>query len=113
MNEAYEALKTAFLLLIGITVGILAYLGKRTNERVDALKETAVTRDELTSALDRLEARQQGRHGENRDLLERIETKIDANEERASRTRQDTNESVHELAMQIAVLAKPDRRVDR
>jgi hypothetical protein len=104
MNEAYEALKTAFLLLIGITVGILAYLGKRTNERVDALKETAITREELTATLDRIEARQRVQHGENRDFLERIETKIDANEERASRTRHDTNESVHALAMEIAVL---------
>lgn len=109
MNDAYEALKTAFLLLIGITVGILAYLGKRTSERVDSLKETAVTRDELTSALDRIEARQQGRHGENRDLLERIETKIDANEERASHTRHDTNESVHALAMKIAEISRGPR----
>lgn len=110
MNDFIEALKTAVVILIGIVVGILAYLGKRTSERVDTLKETAVTREDLRLALDSIESRQQVQHGENRGLLERIENKIDANEERASRTRHDTNESVHALAVQVAVLARQDGR---
>lgn len=106
MNEAFEALKTAVVILLGILVSILAYFGKSTREELNRLKETAVTRDELTSALDRIEARQQIQHGENRDFLERIETKIDANEERASHTRHDTNASVHALALQVAALRR-------
>lgn len=110
MNDAYEALKTAFLVLIGITVAIVSYFAKRTAEKVDVLKETAVTRDEMTSALDRIETRQRLHHGENRDLLERIVTKIDANEERAAKTRHDTKDEVHSLAVKLATFQR-DRGV--
>jgi hypothetical protein len=108
VNEAFEALKTAVIFLLSLVVSILAYFAKRTSERVDELKETAVTRTELTAALDRIESRQHVRHGENRDLLERIVAKIDANEERASRTRHDTNESVHALAVRLAAFSRTE-----
>jgi len=112
MNDAFEGLKAAFLLLLGITVGILAYFGKRTSERVDALSQTSVTRNELAEALNRVREERQTQHQENRETLTRIETKIDANEERSSKTRHDTNEFVHGLATQLAVLAR-DRRDER
>lgn len=106
MNDAFESFKTVVLILIGIIVGILGYLGKRTSERVDELKETAASREELTAALDRLEARQQDQHRENRALLERIENKIDENEERASKTRHSTKDEVHALALKLAQISK-------
>ena len=112
MNDAFESLKYAFGILLGITVGIIAYFGKRTSERVDLLSQTAVTRTELTEALNRVREERQTQHQENRETLTRIETKIDANEERSSKTRHDTNEFVHGLATQLAVLSR-ERKDER
>lgn len=112
MNDAFEALKAAFLILLGITVGILAYLGKRTSERVDLLKETAITREELNETLARLREDRMVHHQENRETLTRIETKIDDNEKRSAQTRHDTNASVHALAVQFAAMTR-ERRDER
>jgi Tfp pilus assembly protein PilO len=104
MNEAYEALKTVVGILIGILVAIVGWFAKQTADELKELKKSAVTRDELKEALALLREDRLTLHQENRDSLTRIEEKIDANEDRASRTRHDTNESVHALALQIAVL---------
>jgi hypothetical protein len=106
MNEVQELLKTAFFFVLAIVTAVVAWFAKRSADRLDVLERCVVTRDELERLL--LQARQDRlvQHQENREALERIETKIDANEERSSKTRHDTNESVHELALQIARLSK-------
>jgi hypothetical protein len=113
VNELYEAWKSIAIILLGILMAIVGWFGKRNAEHIDELRQNAITRKELTEALDRIEVRQRVHHGENRDLLERIVTKIDANEERAAKTRHDTKDEVHTLAMQVAVLAKNNRTHDR
>jgi Tfp pilus assembly protein PilO len=113
MNEVVETLKTVVVVLLGIIVTIVGWFAKRTSDRVDEIKESVVTRAELATTLAFIREDRLAQHKENREALARIETKIDANEERSSLTRHDTNESVHALALQVAVLTKHNRTHER
>lgn len=113
--------------LLGLYVALLTALGKRTVNRTDehdvrlrALESSSVTHkdiDELRCSLTasivnvglRAEAsvREQredrlSNHKENQAFLERISDKIDANEERSSKTRHDTLDIVNQLALKMA-----------
>jgi hypothetical protein len=109
MNEVQDLLKTVVFFLLAIIVGFVAWFGKRNSDRIDSLEKCTVSRDELERFMAQARQDRMAQHQENRDLLMRIEQKIDSNEERSSKTRHDTNETIHELAMKLAVM---DRRRD-
>lgn len=113
MNEVVDFLKTALWFLIAIIVGFVSWFGKRNAERIDSLEKCVVTRQELEKTLAQMREDRMEQHHENRSYLERIEHKIDENETRASKTRHDTKDEVHALAMQLAVISRQDRRNER
>jgi len=81
--------------------------------RLDTLEKTIVTRDELEKVLSQMRADRIVMHQENRDSLERIEAKIDANEERNSTTGQDIRDSVNAVALQVAVLTERSKQANQ
>jgi hypothetical protein len=104
-------------------IGLVAYFAREDRKDIkDTLKEHAVrldrfdkcvvTRDEFERTLSRIQEGNHEKHLENRSLLERIENKIDANEERASKTRHDTKDEVHSLSMRLAMLSRTGRSTD-
>jgi hypothetical protein len=109
MNEIQDLLKTIVFFLLAIIVGFVAWFGKRNSERIDSLEKCYVSRDELERLMHQAREDRMSQHHENKQLLERIEHKIDDNEERSSKTRHDTNETIHKLEMKLAVM---DRRRD-
>jgi hypothetical protein len=124
MNEAYELLKWLGGIAVLTAMSIIGYfireqlrenkvLLQRHGERLDGFDRCFVTREELEKTLTQMRADRLEHHHENRASLERIEHKIDENETRASRTRHDTKDEVHALAMQLAVISRQDRRTER
>lgn len=113
MNEVSDLLKTGLFFLAALVVGFVGWFGKRNSERIDSLEKCVVTRQELEKTLTQMREDRMEQHHENRAYLERIEHKIDENEARASKTRHDTKDEVHALAMQLAVISRQDRRNDR
>lgn len=117
MNEAYELLKWLGGLAVLTAMSIIGYfireqlkenkgLLQRHGERLDMFDRCFVTRDELERRFSQQISQNAENHKENRELLERIEGKIDRNEERAAKTRHDTKDEVHALAMRVAVITK-------
>jgi hypothetical protein len=106
MNEAEDLLKTAFFFLLTIIVGFVAWFGKRNADDIADLRKCAVTRDELERLMTQARQDRTAQHQENRQVLERIERKIDENEERSSKTRHDTKDEVHELKLRLAVITR-------
>jgi hypothetical protein len=113
MNEFQELLKSSFLFLVTLFAGAIGWFLKRHSERIDNLEKNAVTHTHLENTLREMREDRLEQHHENRASLERIEHKIDENEARASKTRHDTKDEVHALAMQLAVIQRNGRRDDR
>jgi len=63
-------------------MGVVAWLGKRSLDRLDVLERTTVTREE-----------QQGMHRENQATLRRIEDKLDSNQPSVMASRLERAES--------------------
>jgi hypothetical protein len=107
---------------------LLSWFGVDLYRRVKELEKERVTRkdvDELRTsmmatfahghglldrAISQQEAARMAQHEENREMLIRMETKMDNNEERAAKTRHETLNEVHALALSVAVLSRKDER---
>jgi len=63
-----------------------------------------ISRDELKTAMQDIEMRHNMMHVENRAYFEKIMDKMDANEERRSKTEHAINNTVNEVKVQVAVL---------
>lgn len=61
----------------GLVLGLLAWLGNRMTNRLDALEKNSVTRDELKESFNQMREERKAMHQDNRDALKRIETKLD------------------------------------
>lgn len=103
-----ELFRTAFFFVVTLLVGIVGWYGKRNSDRLDTLERDAVTREELKEILTGLRADRQANHQENKETLNRMESKIDLNEERAAKTRHDTLNEVHTLSLRIARISQND-----
>jgi hypothetical protein len=123
MNEAYDLLKSILGVLGVLAIGVIGYFiredRKEMKARLDVHTERLnrfdlcfVTRDELQRTMSELRADRMQHHQENSAVLARIEHKIDENEERASKTRHDTKDEVHALAMRVALMSRHGRRDD-
>jgi hypothetical protein len=112
MNDVYELLKTALFFVIALFAGAVGWFLKRHAERIENLEKCTVTHAQFKETLAQMRQDRMDNHHENRAYLERIEHKIDENEVRASKTRHDTKDEVHGLAVQLASL-KRDNRNDR
>jgi hypothetical protein len=123
MNEAYELLKSILGGLGVLAIGVIGYFiredRKEMKARLDVHTERLnkfdlcfVTRDELQRTMSELRADRMEQHHENSAVLARIEHKIDENEERASKTRHDTKDEVHALAMRVALMSRSGRKDD-
>jgi hypothetical protein len=117
MNEAYELLKWLGGVALLAVLGIIGYFLREERKemkanitahtaRLDSFDRCVVTRDEFERRMSALNILQGEQHRENRELLERIVEKIDRNEDRASKTRHDTKDEIHVLALKVAQLAK-------
>ena len=78
---------------------------KDHGDRLNALEKSYVTRAELDQHVQRLEAASIRKHVENREALERIESKI----EHSSETRHEIRDSVHATQMMIRAWLKHGR----
>jgi hypothetical protein len=78
-------------------------------ERIEALERNSVTYEHLDRVLEQIRSDRAIMHSENQAQLNRIEDKIDANEERSSKTRHDTKDEVHGLALKIERMSRRDR----
>jgi hypothetical protein len=123
MDETHDLLNSILAFLGVCFVGIIGWFIREDRKemkanisahtaRLDRFDACAITRDELERRMASLHMSQGEQHRENRELLERIVEKIDRNEERASKTRHDTKDEVHALAMKLAVIAKSQRRTE-
>lgn len=121
MNEALELFKEVGAWLLAILVGVVSWFIRREldrtvadqkalNARFEIMEKCAVTRDELQMLMSQAREDGNAKHQENSKVLTRIESKIDANEERSSKTRHDTNNTIHALELRFAEkLAVMDR----
>lgn len=72
-----------------IALSIVFWLSRRTVERLDTLKETAVTRDELERYMNDNRAERREMHQENQTTLKEIQSDLKAIEPGVLRTRLD------------------------
>lgn len=112
MNDALDLLKSALFFVVALFAGAVGWFLKRHAERIEDLEKCVVTHEHLEKTLMQMRQDRMENHHENRAYLVRIEHKIDENEIRASKTRHDTKDEVHALAVQLASL-KRDNRNDR
>lgn len=89
-------------------MALLSWLGARQIKRIDDLEEKVVSKGELRDALEELRDERRNNHEENRQKLDRLIEKIDENEKRAAHTRHETLDSVHQLALKVAVLTRKE-----
>lgn len=108
MNDALDLLKTALFFVVTLFAGAVGWFLKRHAERIDNLERCVVTHEQLEKTLMQMREDRKENHRENREHLERIENKIDDNEARAAKTRHDTKDEVHALAMRFAALHRRD-----
>jgi hypothetical protein len=110
MNEP-EGLdfKTVLPWLIASFMGLIAWFCRRDMsrydkglERIEVLERDTVTYAHLERVLDRMRSERSAMHAENQSQLNRIEIKIDQNEARSSKTRHDTQNELHALALKFA-----------
>lgn len=89
--------------------------------RVADLEKTSLSREEWDAYITRVTHERKEMHLENQNALkemrnisethlQRIEEKIDRNEEKAAKSRHDIRDNVHALALKLAVLEKRDSR---
>lgn len=101
--EVLLDIKAIALWLLGVVVTLIAWIGTRNIRRLDDLEKTAATKEEFRIALDEVREERRIHHQENGQKLDRIAEKIDANEVRASNSRHELNDSVHALALKVAL----------
>lgn len=113
MSDLLDLLISILLALLTAFTAVLAWIGRKAldeqkqhSARLGKLEQSAVTREDLDKALEQIRSDRRAMHQENRDYLIRIEQKIDANEERDSKTRHDIRDSVNAVALKVAVLAE-------
>jgi hypothetical protein len=120
MNEDAFNLKAVVPWLIATLMALVAWFSRRgisqyDNDlkdgikRIEFLERNTVTYDHLNRVIDQLRSDRSLMHEENQAHLNRIEDKIDANEERSSKTRHDTKDEVHALALKIAEMSRTNR----
>jgi hypothetical protein len=116
VNESGVDFKSLVPWLIAGLASLVAWFSRRDMsrydrglERIENLEKTSVTYDHLDRVLDQIRADRAMMHAENQSSLNRIEDKIDANEERSSKTRHDTKDEVHLLALKIAEMGRKSR----
>lgn len=106
MNDGFDLTKVVPWLLTGLA-GLVAWFCSRAitryDDRISVIERTYVSTSHLDRVLDQMRGDREAMHRENIEQLTRIEAKIDANEERASKTRHDTKDEVHALALKMAV----------
>lgn len=107
MNELLSDVRFWFTAMGLGLLGLMRLVWNKTEKRIESLEADAVRRKEF----DQLRADRMAQYQESRETWQRIEMKIDSNEERSANTRHDTNESVHALAVQIAALKRDQRDV--
>lgn len=73
-------------------------------ERLNALERDAVTHAQLERILGAMRADRGEMHVENRDALDRIEGKLDAQEERSSKARGDIRDEIHKCSTRLSVI---------
>lgn len=85
---------------------ILGAIGLRTINRLDALKEIAVTHPQLQVILRELREDRQGQHQENKDLMQRLENRMEALHRESNDRRHNLIDRVQELSLTIGQLAR-------
>lgn len=125
INELYQAILkwciAAVITLITTICGWFAYRQNKLSDRVDKLERGTVSNDEFSKAMLAMRDDRREMHRENREAMDeikrvsethlyRIEAKMDANEERSSKTRHDIRDAVQGLAGKIRVLEKLEER---
>jgi hypothetical protein len=64
--------------ILGGFVALLAWLGKRQINRIDAIEREFVSRRELSEHLNKQDEDRKERHQENQEILRRIHERVDA-----------------------------------
>jgi DNA-binding helix-hairpin-helix protein with protein kinase domain len=112
LNEPELEVKTVVPWVITVLMGLVAWFSRRDMsrydeglKRIEILERNSVTYDHLERVLDRMRNERATMHVENQTQLNRIETKIDENEERSSKTRHDTQNELHALALKFAEMS--------
>lgn len=72
--------------------------------RIDKLEKTCITREELKETIREWRDDRQRMHQDTKEILLRLESKVDTNEERAAKTRHDIRDSVNSVVTRVAVL---------
>ncbi len=111
--------------LAAALASVVAWFGLDLHRRMRDLEKERVTRDDfdelrtsmmatfthghatLREALVQQSEARMEQHQENRETLIRMEEKMDANEDRAAKTRHDTFDAVHAIALKVAALRNP------
>ena len=125
LNELYQAVVrwciAAVVALVTTITGWFAFRQSKLADRVEALERGTVSTTEFSEALKAIRDDRREMHRENREAMDemkrvsethlcRIEAKMDANEERSSKTRHDIRDAVQGLAGKIRVLEKLEER---
>jgi hypothetical protein len=77
VSELLNDAKAVMLCLIGAVMSLLTWIGSRQVQRIDALEEKAVTRDELAKTLAQMREDRLHMHQENREELRYIRERVD------------------------------------
>jgi len=101
MNDLLNDWKNLAIGLLGVLVGILTWIGKRTITRVDQLAIEAIARN---VEFQQLRGDLAEEHSENGDKLDRIEALINRNHEDATQGRHRVGNQILTLAGQVAKL---------
>ncbi len=110
-QEYINLLKSFGYWCVGLIIGLLLFIfgAARTgynslSKRVKSLEDTTVTRTEFLNAMANLDVKQEKQHGQNVNLLEKIDRKMDEYEKRSSDTRHATSNMVMGLSKEVAVI---------
>lgn len=77
MNELFDDAKSILLVLIGVVMSLITWIGKRQIKRIDALEQSTVTREELARTLAQMREDRLQMHRENREELRYIRERVD------------------------------------
>lgn len=67
-------------LAYGLVLGLLAWMGNRMSNKIDALERTSVTREELKDNFAQMREDRKSMHDQNQEALQRIEEKLEGHQ---------------------------------
>ncbi len=103
MSSANEFLVWVCGGLVTVMTAIIGWIVNRQAARIDKIEEEYVPRADFDKIVQQLQADKAHFYEKNEAALRRIEEKIDSNEERSAKARHETLDTIHQLALKLAV----------